>query len=231
MKTPNDIIRFVEKTNGHALNKDEYITFGVQDIELTGVTVTWMATPESITAAADAGHNCIVHHEALILHPPGFVSGQEQEYRNWTVNTQRKNLLAEHGMTAIRIHGSADEMWGESEITWNNQPTDFTASPLATFQFGENPGAAGDTVSFSSQTLTDFINASTNQYVSFMIRTDDSQIPGGVAKFASKENEEFAHPALYVEASAIPEPSTLATLGGLLGMGLIGAWWQKRRKR
>jgi len=30
--------------------------------------------------------------------------------------------------------------------------------------------------------------------------------------------------------SAIPEPSTLVTFGGLFGMGLIGAWWRRRRK-
>jgi formylglycine-generating enzyme required for sulfatase activity len=31
-------------------------------------------------------------------------------------------------------------------------------------------------------------------------------------------------------SQAIPEPSTLASLGGLLGMGMIGAWWRRRRK-
>jgi hypothetical protein len=31
-------------------------------------------------------------------------------------------------------------------------------------------------------------------------------------------------------SGVIPEPSTVATLGGLLGMGLIGCWWKRRRK-
>lgn len=31
--------------------------------------------------------------------------------------------------------------------------------------------------------------------------------------------------------SAIPEPSSLVTLTGLLGMGLIAGWWRRRRKR
>lgn len=30
--------------------------------------------------------------------------------------------------------------------------------------------------------------------------------------------------------AAIPEPSTLAALGGLIGMGLVGGWWRRRRK-
>ena len=31
--------------------------------------------------------------------------------------------------------------------------------------------------------------------------------------------------------SAIPEPSTLASVGGLLVTGLIGGWWSRRRSR
>jgi len=32
-----------------------------------------------------------------------------------------------------------------------------------------------------------------------------------------------------VVQNAIPEPSTLAALGGLLGIGLIGRWWKRRK--
>jgi hypothetical protein len=32
------------------------------------------------------------------------------------------------------------------------------------------------------------------------------------------------------DGTVIPEPSTLATLSGLISMGLIGAWWKRRRK-
>ncbi len=110
MTTPNDIIKFVEDATGHPLNGDEYITFDAQDAKLTGVAVTWLASPESIQAAADAGHNCIVHHEALAYPYPGFAAGNKEQYENWPINTQRKNLLAKHGITAIRIHGSADEI-------------------------------------------------------------------------------------------------------------------------
>jgi putative NIF3 family GTP cyclohydrolase 1 type 2 len=110
MKTLNEIITYIESTTGHSLNNDEYITFGKQDIKLTGVTVTWMVTPESIKSAADMGHNCIIHHEALTYPHPGFSAGHGKEPKNWQINTQRKKLLAKHGITAIRIHGSADEI-------------------------------------------------------------------------------------------------------------------------
>lgn len=110
MATPNDIIKFVEMSNGHPLNEDEYVTFGPKDIELSGVTVTWMATPDSIKAAADAGHNCIIHHETLTYPYPCFATGDEQEYKNWPINIRRKNLLAKYGITTIRIHGSLDEI-------------------------------------------------------------------------------------------------------------------------
>lgn len=40
-------------------------------------------------------------------------------------------------------------------------------------------------------------------------------------------------PGVYLNAegdfSAIPEPTTFVTWGGLLGMGLVGGWWRKRR--
>ncbi|OHB58778.1 MAG: hypothetical protein A2Y12_00045 [Planctomycetes bacterium GWF2_42_9] len=111
MTIPKDIIKFVENSSGHPLNKDEYITFGSQDIEITGITVTWMATSKLIKSVADAGHNCIVHHEALTYPYPDFVNGNEHEYTNWPINTQRKKLLTKHGITTIRIHGSADEIY------------------------------------------------------------------------------------------------------------------------
>jgi len=33
-----------------------------------------------------------------------------------------------------------------------------------------------------------------------------------------------------IRIAAVPEPSTLAALGGLLGMGLIGRWWRRQGK-
>jgi len=110
MPTPRDIITFVENTTGHILDEDEYITFGNRQVELTGVTVAWMVTPESIMAAVDAGHNCIVHHEALTYPYPGFGGGQEREYLSWPINIRRLGLLAKHGITTIRIHFSVDEI-------------------------------------------------------------------------------------------------------------------------
>jgi hypothetical protein len=36
---------------------------------------------------------------------------------------------------------------------------------------------------------------------------------------------------LSIQGSLIPEPSTFVTLTGLLGMGLLGHWWRRRRRK
>lgn len=111
MPRPQDIIHFVEDRTGHPLNEDEAITFGPRHAELTGVTVTWMIDPDSIAAAVAAGHNCIVHHEALCFPYPFFTPGRERHYLSWQTNMQRLALLAEHNITTIRMHGSLDELY------------------------------------------------------------------------------------------------------------------------
>jgi putative NIF3 family GTP cyclohydrolase 1 type 2 len=109
--TSQDLIRFVESRTGHPLNEDEGIAFGRRVGELTGVTVTWMVNPETIAAAAAAGHNCIVHHEALTYPYPYFTHERERHYLSWPTNMQRLALLAQHGLTAIRMHASLDEIY------------------------------------------------------------------------------------------------------------------------
>jgi putative NIF3 family GTP cyclohydrolase 1 type 2 len=110
MPTPLDVIKLVEGWAGHAANEDEYITFGPRTAALTGITVAWTVNPATVAAAAEVGHNCIVHHESLLYPYPAAGAGPERPYLSWPTNVGRLSLLAEHGMTAIRIHGSVDEL-------------------------------------------------------------------------------------------------------------------------
>ncbi len=111
MPRPKDIIEFVESRTAHRLNDDEGITFGSRVAELSGVSVTWTVNPDTIAAAAAAGHNCIVHHEALTYPYPAFTAERERHYLSWPTNAQRLTLLARHGLTSIRLHGSLDELY------------------------------------------------------------------------------------------------------------------------
>ena len=111
MPTSRDIIRFVESRAGRSIAEDEGVTFGPPTRELTGVTVCWMANPDSISATAEAGHNCVVHHEALTYPYPGYASQSDRDCHNWPINVQRMDLLSRHNLTGIRLHGILDELY------------------------------------------------------------------------------------------------------------------------
>ncbi len=110
MATPRDIQTFIEACSGSPLGGDEYVTFGSPTAELAGVTVCWMLDAEAVEAAAAAGHNCIVHHEALTFPYPGLSSGGEPTWLAWPTNARRLGALSAAGMTAVRIHASADRI-------------------------------------------------------------------------------------------------------------------------
>ncbi|HIJ65917.1 MAG TPA: hypothetical protein HPP77_08185 [Candidatus Hydrogenedentes bacterium] len=109
--TPGDIIRFAEDRTGHPLNPDEGITFGPRTSELAGVSVAWTVNEATVAQAAAAGHNCLVHHEALTHPYPGLTCETERHYLSWPTNYSRLAALARHDMTAIRLHGSLDELY------------------------------------------------------------------------------------------------------------------------
>ena len=109
MVTPRDIITYVEKRTGHPLNADEGVIVDSHDLELKGVSVVWIASPGAIRRAAESGHNCIIHHEALTYPCPGF-GDETEDSQKWPTNKQRLDLLKKYRITALRIHGSADEI-------------------------------------------------------------------------------------------------------------------------
>ena len=88
------------------------------------------------------------------------------------------------------------------------------------------------TVTFSNQALMDFINADTNDTVTFLITraVDDITFNSG---FASKEHSLLIGPRLdltYPAApgGAIPEPMTMLAVG--LGITSLGGYIRKRRR-
>lgn len=111
MPTVMDIARHVEMLAGHGLAGDEGVQHGDAQREVTGATVAWMATPDAIAAAGEAGHELLIAHESLyypydVLHAEQPPAG----WRDWKVNRERRALLDRYGLTFMRIHGSADEI-------------------------------------------------------------------------------------------------------------------------
>jgi putative NIF3 family GTP cyclohydrolase 1 type 2 len=106
-----DIVRHVEKLAGHKLNKDEGVHHGDVNGSVSGVTVSWMATPEAIREAGRKGHQLLLVHESL-YYPYDVViaSSPPPNWMSWGVNRQRRELLEEHDLTCLRVHGSADEI-------------------------------------------------------------------------------------------------------------------------
>jgi hypothetical protein len=95
MATANDIIKWVEENQGWAIHHEEGIHHGAGDVEITGVTVCWKASPRAIDAAGKRGDNLIIGHESL--HYPyyiapakntcepsdGICNGAVYEFCNW----------------------------------------------------------------------------------------------------------------------------------------------------
>ena len=52
----------------------------------------------------------------------------------------------------------------------------------------------------------------------------------GNVELSTFVNTFYADVSLQAIPEPIPEPSSIVALGGLFGMGLIGAWWRRRRK-
>ena len=103
----------MESLSGHPLNRDEGVQHGRADRNVSGVTVCWMATPEAIraTVPCSGGDELLIGHESLyypydVINSPNPPSGWE----DWQVNRQRRELLTEHDLTFLRVHGSLDEI-------------------------------------------------------------------------------------------------------------------------
>jgi putative NIF3 family GTP cyclohydrolase 1 type 2 len=110
MPTLNDIHAWLEDKAGHALHGDEGVMFGDPDRPVTGVAVCWMPSPRNVRAAADAGHELLIHHEAL-LYPYPLENQQPLSAMHWPTNHQRLRALGQLDLVASRLHGTIDELW------------------------------------------------------------------------------------------------------------------------
>jgi len=111
MRTISDIIHFVETKTGHRLNRDEGMQYGDSDRVLQGVTVAWMATPDAIQAAGEAGHQLLIAHESVYF-PYDALNAENapEDWREWKVNKHRIELLEQFSLSCLRLHGSVDEI-------------------------------------------------------------------------------------------------------------------------
>ncbi len=111
MTTPNDIIAWVEQLQGRPIHHEEGIHHGAPDIEITGVTVCWKATPGAIAEAGERGDNLLIGHESL--HYPYYFDFDPERtpgWREWKVNTRRMERLDRYGQTYLRLHSTIDHL-------------------------------------------------------------------------------------------------------------------------
>lgn len=111
---------------------------------------------------------------------------------------------------AARNDATRDEDWGEKEATWNNAPANDTKSalllkngdvtPLGTFTI-TGTGVVGQSISFSTPALLEFLKSDTNKQVTFIItRQEAGEGPDNDVMhiFASKEYATPEPPVLSV---------------------------------
>ena len=111
MTTISNLIAYVERLTDHPLNNDERLFNGDRDRRINGVTVCWMASPDAIRAAGEAGHELLIGHESLFFpYNAPKAPNLPQGWETWRTNRQRSELLEAYGSTFLRVHGSADEI-------------------------------------------------------------------------------------------------------------------------
>lgn len=134
--------------------------------------------------------------------------------------------------------GVAGENWLEDEITWNNAPANalandeynlFTSDATSLGKFYITGNGIGTAIRFSSLSnpaMATFIEADTDNQVTFMIaRNTPAAGYNYIHAFASKENTTVGGPTL----EANPEPGSLIVWSLLGALGIAGGWWRRRR--
>ena len=134
--------------------------------------------------------------------------------------------------------GGTDEFFDESTLTLNTAADAYTGPVNAGTEGSLERGGLEllgsfmappqyGPVSFTSTELVDFLNADTNDRVTFILYST-YQTGATAATFASKEHGSLAGPTLDLSASPIPEPAAASLL---LGLGALAATLSRRRRR
>lgn len=107
----HEIIAFVESLAGHPLNPEEGIHHGNCNREIHGITICWMADQHAIQAAGLRGDDLIIGHESL-YYPYDVVISKDPppDWRQWSVNRKRIELLDQFQLSFLRLHSSVDEI-------------------------------------------------------------------------------------------------------------------------
>lgn len=109
-RTAFDILEWVAREVGRRPYADEGISFGPAHRSVDGISVCWMPDAGAIEAAAKAGHQLLIHHEALTFPYPAFTETRERQYLAWPTNILRLKALVQTGITTARVHNSADDL-------------------------------------------------------------------------------------------------------------------------
>ncbi|NLX36879.1 MAG: hypothetical protein GXY68_09350 [Chloroflexi bacterium] len=111
MSTVNDVIAMIERMVGHSLHRDEGLHHGRPDAEVERIMVCWMASPQALEVAAAQGAQLVIAHESLYYPYDAVVrSDNPSNWQEWPTNAQRRAALERHGLSLLRVHGSADEL-------------------------------------------------------------------------------------------------------------------------
>lgn len=102
----DELVEYIISLKGSGLNPDEGVLYGDPKTEIEGMLLTWMATVPALEAAAAAGCNVVLCHEAFYL-GWGTLTAQHMA---WGPNRARLKAASAGGLTVLRVHGSMDKI-------------------------------------------------------------------------------------------------------------------------
>jgi putative NIF3 family GTP cyclohydrolase 1 type 2 len=106
--TGRDIAQYIATLNDSgSLNQEEGFLYGDGRHGVEGTMVCWMATVPAIEYAVERQCNLIISHEALTFYDYP-VWTQSPPVGPWPSDRERLRLLADHGISVLRVHSTID---------------------------------------------------------------------------------------------------------------------------